>query len=215
MPEFQHLRFSIELAALADTQTLSLFPLNTVLFPGGKLPLRIFEPRYVDMVKKCMRMNRGFGILLIQEGTEVRKESTDAPVRFASLGTEAKIVDFDQIEGNLLGILVEGVRRFRLGSSWEEEDHLLVGDIEYVEEEPSCVLAKGDQNLVRILEELIKHPLIEKLKLNIDYSNAVDVSYRLSELLPIDPLIKQSLLELDVTENRISELKKLINGFQK
>ncbi len=92
---------------------------------------------------------------------------------------------------------------------------LLVGDIEYVEEEPSCALAKGDQNLVRILEELIKHPLIEKLKLNIDYSNAVDVSYRLSELLPIDPVIKQSLLELDVTENRISELKKLINGFQK
>ena len=96
-----------------------------------------------------------------------------------------------------------------------KEDHLLVGDIEYVEEEPSCALATGDQNLVRILEELIKHPLIEKLKLNIDYSNAVDVSYRLSELLPIDPIIKQSLLELDVTENRISELKKLINGFQK
>ena len=177
--------------------------------------MRIFEPRYVDMVKKCMRTNQGFGILLIQEGTEVRKESTDAPVRFASLGTEAKIVDFDQIEGNLLGILVEGVRRFRLGSSWEEEDHLLVGDIEYVEEEPSSALATGDQNLVRILEELIKHPLIEKLKLNINYSNAVDVSYRLSELLPIDPVIKQSLLELDVTENRISELKKLINGFQK
>ena len=87
------------------------------------------------MVKKCMRTNQGFGILLIQEGTEVRKESADAPVRFASLGTEAKIVDFDQIEGNLLGILVEGVRRFRLGSSWEEEDHLLVGDIEYVEDE--------------------------------------------------------------------------------
>ena len=177
--------------------------------------MRIFEPRYVDMVKKCMRTNRGFGILLIQEGTEVRKESTDAPVRFASLGTEAKIVDFDQIEGNLLGILVEGVRRFKLDSSWEEEDHLLVGDIEYVEEEPSYALATGDQNLVRILEELIKHPMIEKLKLNIDYSNAVDVSYRLSELLPIDPIIKQSLLELDATENRISELKKLINGFQK
>mgnify|MGYP003314077277 FL=1 len=64
------------------------------------------------MVKKCMRANQGFGILLIQEGTEVRKESTDAPVRFASLGTEARIIDFDQIEGNLLGILVEGVRRF-------------------------------------------------------------------------------------------------------
>ena len=82
-----------------------------------------------------MRTNQGFGILLIQAGTEVRKKSADAPVRFASLGTAAKIVDFDQIEGNLLGILVEGVRRFRLGSSWEEEDHLLVGDIEYLEEE--------------------------------------------------------------------------------
>ena len=72
-----------------------------------------------------------------------------------------------------------GVRRFRLGSSWEEENHLLVGDIEYVEEEPSCALATGDQNLVRILEQLIKRPK-SKLKLNIDYSNAVNVSYRLS-----------------------------------
>ncbi len=185
------------------------------MFPRGKLPLRIFEPRYVDMVKKCMRRNQGFGVLLIQKGAEVQQEASDAPVRFASLGTEAKIVDFDQIEGNLLGILVEGVRRFRLVRSWEEEDHLLVGDIEYIEEEPSCELAKEDQNLVRILEELIKHPLVGELDLNIDYSNAVEVSYRLSELLPIDPVIKQSLLELDSTENRISELKKLIDRFQK
>ena len=200
---------------MTDTQTLSLFPLSTVLFPKGKLPLRIFEPRYVDMVKKCMRTNQGFGVLLIQKGAEVRHEASDAPVRFASLGTEAKIVDFDQIEGNLLGILVEGVRRFRLVRSWEEDDHLLVGDVDYIEEEPSLELGKEDQNLVRILEELIKHPLVEKLNLNIDYSDAVEVSYRLAELLPIDPVIKQSLLELDVTENRISELKKLIDGFQK
>ena len=125
------------------------------------------------------------------------------------------IVDFDQIEGNLLGILVEGVRRFRLVRSWEEEDHLLVGDIDYIEEEPSSELAKEDHNLVRILEELTKHPLVEKLNLNIDYSNAVEVSYRLAELLPIDPVIKQFLLELETAENRISELKKLLDGFQK
>ena len=215
MPAFQQYRFLIELRVLDDTQTLSLFPLSTVLFPRGKLPLRIFEPRYMDMVKKCMRMNLSFGILLIQKGAEVRKEATDAPVRFASLGTEAKIVDFDQLEGNLLGILVEGVRRFRLVGSWEEEDHLLVGDVKYIEEESSYQIAKEDQNLVRILEELIKHPLVEKLDLNIDYSNAVEVSYRLAELLPIDPIIKQSLLELDITEKRITELKKLIDGFQK
>ena len=215
MPEFQQTLFSVERRSLADTKTLSLFPLSTVLFPRGKLPLRIFEPRYVDMVKKCMRMNRGFGILLIQKGAEVRKEVSDAPLRFAGLGTEAKIVDFDQIEGNLLGILVEGVRRFRLVRSWEEEDHLLVGDIDYIEEEPSSELAKEDHNLVRILEELTKHPLVEKLNLNIDYSNAVEVSYRLAELLPIDPVIKQFLLELETAENRISELKKLLDGFQK
>ena len=200
---------------MTDTQTLSLFPLNTVLFPRGKLPLRIFEARYVDMVKKCARMNQGFGILLLQKGAEVHKEASDTPVQFASLGTEAKIIDFDQIEGNLLGILVEGFRRFRLVGSWEEDDHLLVGDVEYIEEEPSFELAKEHQDLVRILEELMKHPLVEKLNLNINYSNAVEVSYRLAELLPIDPVIKQSLLELNDTENRISELKKLIDGFQK
>ena len=69
-------------------------------------------------------MNQGFGILLIQKGGEMRKEASDTPVQFARLGTEAKIIDFDQIEGNLLGILVEGFRRFRLVGSWEEDDHL-------------------------------------------------------------------------------------------
>ena len=117
--------------------------------------MRIFEPRYVDMVKKCMRLNQGFGVLLIQKGAEVRYEASDASVRFASLGTEAKIVDFDQIEGNFLGILVEGVRRFRLVRSWEEDDHLLVGDVDCIEEEPSLELGKEDQNLVRIFWSLV------------------------------------------------------------
>ena len=194
---------------------LPLFPLKTVLFPRGKLPLRIFEARYIDMVKRCMRENSGFGILNIREGSEVKiKEIDYAPV-LSTVGTEVRIIDFDQIEGNLLGILVEGFSKFKVTNSWEETDHLLVGEVEHIEKEADCELLENNGALVQILKELVKHPMVEKLDLSIDYSNGVDVSYRLTELLPLDLTIKQSLLELVDTQQRLLELNKLVKGFQK
>src|SRR3954451_7087360 len=88
---------------------LSLFPLNTVLFPGGPLPLRIFEPRYVDMVRKCMREGAPFGVLLIRSGQEVGEVSSAA-----SIGTSARIVDFHQMPDGLLGLICTGEQKFRL-----------------------------------------------------------------------------------------------------
>jgi len=200
--------------SLTNPVRLPLFPLKTVLFPRGKLPLRIFEARYVDMVKRCMRENIGFGILYIEEGRETRAESRDRVPVVSMIGTEVKIVDFDQIEGNLLGILVEGLGRFEVKNSWEETDHLLIGEVEHIEDEADYELQESDGSLVQILKELVRHPMIEKLNLSIDYFNGVDVSYRLAELLPLDLKIKQSLLELQDARKRLLELKNLVKGFQ-
>jgi Lon protease-like protein len=98
-----------------QTQTIPLFPLRTVLFPGGTLPLRIFEPRYVDMIRWCMRESSGFGVVLLKEGSDVLDASTpaDTPNIF-SVGTEAQIIDFDQADNGLLGIVARGGEKFRV-----------------------------------------------------------------------------------------------------
>ena len=177
--------------------------------------MRIFEPRYLDLIKRCMRENAGFGILHLENGSEVVSNSLNRSVLCSKVGTEVRIIDFDQIEGNLLGILVEGFRRFRVGSSWEEADHLVVGEVEYLHEEPYYELGEREDSLVGLLKDLVRHPMVEKLNLELDYSNGVDVSYRLAELLPIDPAIKQSLLELGDTQARLSNLTDLVKEFQK
>ena len=88
---------------------IPLFPLSTVLFPEGELKLRLFEPRYLDMVSECLRMDTGFGICLISAGKEAGQAA-----EFFSLGTYARIIDFEQMSDGLLGINVRGERRFRV-----------------------------------------------------------------------------------------------------
>ena len=109
--------------------TLPLFPLNTVLFPGCFLDLQIFEARYLDMIGRCMKQGEGFGVVCILEGEQVGK----APPVVASIGCEAMIRDFVQQDNGLLGIRVEGVRRFNLESSEVQKDQLLVGQVQWCE----------------------------------------------------------------------------------
>ena len=108
----------------AEVRELPLFPLNAVLFPGGPLPLRIFEPRYLDMVSRCMREQSGFAVVLLGEGEEAASATT-----FAATGTEARIVDFDRLEGGLLGISCIGLERVRVVEAWREADGLNRGRV--------------------------------------------------------------------------------------
>ena len=107
------------------TRTLPLFPLGTVLFPAGPLALRIFEPRYVDMVGRCMREGSGFAVVLLVEGAEAGGGSLTT----AAIGTEARIVDFDRLEDGLLGLTCVGQGRLRIVRAWREEDGLNVGEV--------------------------------------------------------------------------------------
>ena len=195
---------------MTDTTDIPLFPLGTVLFRGGLLPLKIFEPRYLDMIGRCMRGGTGFGVVLIRRGSDARLSPDATQPDIFDVGTEANIIDFNQLEQGMLGIAARGERKFRIHHSWEEPDHLLMGRVEFLPDEPQTQLTDDHEPLIDILKELVKHPLIQKLDLNIDFTDARVVSWRLAELLPIEPEIKQSLLQLHLPRERLSELTRLV-----
>ena len=189
---------------------MPLFPLGTVLFQGGALQLQIFEPRYLSLISRCMREESPFGVVLIRRGSDTWRPGTPGPELF-DIGTEARIVDFNQLGNGRLGITVRGGRKFRIRETREQEDHLLTGMVSYLPEEPATVVGQEHQDLVDLLNELLAHEGVKKLNLEIDLSDARSVGWRLSELLPIEAEIKQSLLKLQLPRERLAELTRLVN----
>ena len=200
---------------MGERREIPLFPLRTVLFNGGRLPLRIFEPRYTDMVGRCMRESCPFGVVLIRQGRDARLGSDDAQPQIFDVGTEATIVDFNQLEAGMLGILARGGDKFRIVQHWERNDHLLMGRIEHLPEEPTGIGTAGHGPLLDILRALLKHPMIDRLNLTIDFDDARAVSWRMAELLPIEPETKQRLLELNHPEERLAALGQIIGELRR
>jgi len=194
---------------------MPLFPLRVVLFDGGRLPLQIFETRYLDMVSRCMREGSPFGVVLIRGvGSDARLAPDAQQPEIFAVGTEAEIVDFNQLANGRLGIIIKGGRKFRVVSTREQADHLLLGTVEFLPAEPLVAVGHEHEALVEILRELVKHPGVQKLGLEIDFSDARSVGARLAELLPIEPEIKQSLLQLQLPRERLQELTRLVNKFR-
>ena len=166
-----------------------LFPLNTVLFPGGPLPLRIFETRYIDMVKDCVKDDAPFGVLLIREGGETGAATTH------TVGTLARITDWYQGSDGLLGVTAVGERRFRLLSSERLASGLNVGEIELLPDEPSMPLPEEYKAMSEILSSVLDElgRLYESLDRRLD--DASWVTSRFVEILPIDLEQKQLCLE--------------------
>src|SRR5256885_9760899 len=123
---------------------LPLFPLDTVLFPGGPLPLRIFEPRYLDMVRRCLKEHSAFGVVLIVAGAEAGAVSA-----VADTGTSARLVDFDTLPDGLLGITCVGGRRFRVRRRWQQSDGLNLAEVDYLPEDPPSALPAALAHLDR------------------------------------------------------------------
>lgn len=173
-------------------ESLPLFPLHTVLFPGGVLPLRIFERRYLDLIADCLRNDRGFGICLISAGREVGAAAEAFPV-----GTFARIQDWDKTPEGLLAITVCGERRFRILHCEVRADQLSVAQIEWLADVPASALPLEYAPLARLLERLLDDldPPFRTMPRALD--DAEWVGARLIELLPLDPVEKQALLELD------------------
>ena len=193
-----------------NLREIPLFPLRTVLFDGGRLPLRIFEPRYMDMIGDCMRSNGVFGVVLIRQGREARLSAGDEQPEIFEVGTEATIIDFNRLEAGMLGILARGGHKFRIRETRELQNHLLMGRVERLPEEPSGITTAGHRPLCDLLRQLLKHPMVEKLNLEIDFDDARHLGWRLAELLPVEPEIKQRLLELNRPDERLDSLARLV-----
>jgi uncharacterized protein len=185
--------------------TLPLFPLNTVLFPGGPLPLRIFETRYTDMVRRCMRERSSFGVLLIRGGAEVGSVTSTAEI-----GTSARIVDFYLLPDGLLGITCLGERRFRVHGRSRQSDGLNLGDIEWLAQESDVQLPAEHHHLGQLLRRVL--PELSELYQNVpkNFDDAGWVSSRLAEILPLELSDKQSLLEMDDPLVRLARVAPLI-----
>jgi Lon protease-like protein len=181
--------------------TIPLFPLNTVLFPGGPLRLRIFEPRYVDMVGRCMREGSAFGVAMIIEGVEA-----GGPATTATIGTSARIVDFEKLPDGLLGITAIGERRFRVLSVTQQPDGLNVADVEWLDAEPSLPVPPNFEPFVTLLQHALPElaPLYDFSP--VSYDDASWVGARLVELLPLPPAEKQLCLEMQDPLQRLDHL---------
>ncbi len=193
---------------------IPLFPLPLVLFPGGKLPLQIFEPRYLDMVKRCMRDDTGFGVVLIEEGHQVLKHPEAQLPTVAHCGTWCSIVDFYERPNNMLGIMAEGRVKFSVRDQYERPDRLMMGDVEFLEMEQDARIPEYLQHLGELLETFMAHESVADLGLEIDRANARDVGSRLAELLPCPNPVKQRLLEMKDPLARLREIEKLILRLQ-
>ena len=183
---------------------IPLFPLNVVLFPEGELKLRIFEPRYIDMVRDCFRNDTGFGICLIQEDKGVDK-SCD----FFHMGTYAKIIDWSQMEDGLLGIVVRGEKRFRVNSHKSSKNNLRVGEIDWLSDDDNPMPASY-QNFSDLLKEIVVRYELPIGNMPDRFDEANWVSERLAELLPFDLPIKQEILEMNSASNRFEYMETLL-----
>jgi len=184
---------------------LPLFPLRTVLFPGGLLPLRIFEPRYVDMVSRCMREDAEFGVLLIAGGSE-----TGPLTGLAHVGTSARIVDFNALPDGLLGLMCRGARRFRLQQRRTQPDGLHLGTVDWLAAASPSPLEPQHQPLARLLRRVLQELGATARHLEADFEDAGWVSNRLAELLPLERSAQQELLELEDPQERMRRLAPLI-----
>jgi hypothetical protein len=189
------------------SERIALFPLGTVLFPQGLLPLRIFETRYVDMVRRCMREHSGFGVVLIRQGAETGPVGAMAPV-----GTYARIVDFGQLPDGLLSIVARGERRFRLVSGDLQKDGLHLGDVEWLDDAPSR-LAEDEYTalratLVRVLADLGDDYPAGAARLD----DALWVAGNLAQLMPAPAAFRQRVLEIGDVRERLDMLESVLAG---
>lgn len=184
---------------------IPLFPLHTVLFPGGPLALRVFEPRYLDMIGRVVKDGGHFGICLIAQGEEIGEAAFTYDV-----GTLVHVSYWHKRADGMLGVTVVGEQRFRILERTVQPDQLITARTELIPNEASLPLPAGYRSLAVLLEEIMAqlgHPYV---KLPKHYDDASWVGARLAELLPLQLAQKQLLLQLDDPIERLERLRAMI-----
>jgi hypothetical protein len=185
--------------------TLALFPLHHVLFPDGSLRLRVFEPRYLDLVRTCTREQRPFGVCSILQGQEV-----GAPAVPAAIGTSARIVDFNVGADGLLGIVAEGVQRFHVERLRVRDNGLLVAEVCWLDERIESVRAEHGL-LATLLAHMLEKAEATQPSARVNrFDDAAWVGFRLAELLPIDHAFRQVLLQDADPHERLRRLLEIL-----
>jgi len=187
-----------------NLQTIALFPLHTVLFPGGPLLLRVFETRYLDMIRRSLKGEQDFGIIQIQSGSEGETAS------IYSTGTIARIVDWSQGDDGILGIVVHGGDRFRVLQAETLPDGLNVGRVNVLDEDPGTLVPVEYALMAEVLEKILNSLEEQYASVSRDMRNAGWVANRLAELLPLDMVDKQACLEIAEPLTRLRQLQGMI-----
>ena len=177
---------------------LPLFPLSSVVMPDGIMKLRLFERRYIDMVKRCFRSGTGFGVCLIRTGNEAGVPSEPYP-----LGTEVEIVDFDQGEDGLLHIAARGTRQFRVLSHAADDTGLLIGQVEPLPVPEPTPMEPAFETLAGKLDQILRY-LEPEVSYDDERPDDADwVCHRLMELLPLAPEARFELLSMPSNRERL------------
>ncbi|MEA9587059.1 LON peptidase substrate-binding domain-containing protein [Xanthomonas sp. WHRI 10064A] len=190
------------IADTADTSALPLFPLHSVLLPGAAMGLRVFERRYLDLVRECGRNGTSFGVCLILDGNEV-----GVPATPAAFGTEVRIEDFDVGADGVLVLRLRGMRRFHVQRSRIRDNGLLVGEVNWCEPDPDDELRPEHSLLATVLERMLEQVGGEFASVGpglLDQS--AWVGWRLAELLPLTEQQRLSLLQQDDPHQRLEQL---------
>ena len=178
--------------ATPERLTIPLFPLGTVLCPGGRLALKIFEQRYLDMAAACLKQQAPFGVCLIARGKEVGESAEPHAV-----GTLAHFADADMEQLGILLASVRGGQRFRILTTQLQADGLLRAEVELLPEQSAEPVPEAWSGLVHLLRRVAADLGPERLPEPHAFDDALWVGYRLTEIVPVQALAKQKLLELD------------------
>jgi len=182
-----------------------LFPLNTVLFPGGQLPLRIFEQRYLEMAKGCLREGTPFGVCLIREGAEV-----GTPATHEDMGCLARITQWDMQQLGLLQLVAHGGERFRVLATRVRADGLILADIELLAEDADTPMPEKFRACRQLLERIVAEHGERLFAKPFLLDSSAWVGARLAEVLPLPVATRQKLLELDDSVQRLEILQRLL-----
>jgi hypothetical protein len=189
---------------------LPLFPLSGVLMPFGRMPLQIFEQRYLDLVRDCMKTDSGFGVVWIRRGAEVKQRGSAAAL-LGDYGTSARIVDWDQLPNGLLGVTIQGGQRFDLAGTSVRANGLVVGQVQLRPALRPAPMAPQWQALLDVLRSIETHPHVQRMGLDIDHADAWQVACSLIQLLPLEEALKYSLLGIDSIDELMAQLDLILN----
>lgn len=179
-----------------------LFPLGSIVLPGGRLPLQLFEQRYLNMLSQVTGRDQGFVIVLMREPGP----GSPSGESFHDIGTLVEVVDFSPLDNGLLGITVAGNHKVCIRRHWQEKDGLNRGELEALEEEPEVATPARYIELENVLRALVQHPAVAALAMDIDYRDARQLGWRLTELLPLEREHKQRLVSCEDPLRRLEQI---------